>query len=83
MTKLITTNPYAPTTTSHYVWAEGFKAGLTSTPTPVLVTGRWGQSVIGEVWFVKPTGYEAFQYYVDSNQGVCRWLSGEETREFE
>ena len=85
MSKLIQKNPYALTTTSYYVWREGFGAGQKSTllPKPVSVIGRWGQSAIGDVWFVKPTGYEAFQYWVDSNQGACRWLSDEETREFE
>ena len=79
--KLIQSNPYVLSQFSN-IWAEGFEAGQKSTLTLVSVTGRWGQSVIGDVWFVRPTGYEAFQHLVDSNQGKYRWLSDEETREF-
>ena len=85
MSRLIQKNPYAPTTTSHYVWAGGFEAGQKSTllPKPVSVTGRWWQTGLGKVEFAYAVEYEGIQRAIDSNQGECRWLTDEETREFE
>ena len=85
MTKPITKNPYALTTTSYYVWREGFEARQKSTllPKPVSVIGRWWLSCDGWVSFVRADAYKAFQHELDTNPGACRWLSDEETREFE
>lgn len=84
MTKLITANPYALATTSYYVWANGFEAGQKSTLTPVSVTGRWWQTTNnGNVFFADPKEYGDIQRAVDSNPDLCRWLTDEETREFE
>ena len=83
MIKLITANPYSDNESFvHQAWADGYVAGQKSTLTTVSVTGRWGQSSLGNIWFVEPIKYESFQYEVDTNPGSYRWLSDEETRKF-
>ena len=81
MTKLITKNPYALTTTSYYVWDEGFKAGQKSTLAPVSVTGRWW-SWGGRVSFVRNDDYKEYQKVIDKYPQEGLWVSEEETREF-
>ena len=85
MSKLIQSNPYYYRDSSyHDAWAEGFEAGQKSTltPPPLSVTGRWWLTEMGNIMFLRPPQYEAFQYAADNSPGGCRWLSEEETREF-
>ena len=82
--KLITKNPYSDNANPlHSAWAEGFEAGQKSTLTPLSVTGRWWQACNGKLLFAYPEEYDGIQLAVDNYPDLCRWLSNEETREFE
>ena len=82
MTKLIQSNPYALSQFSN-IWAEGFEAGQKSTLTPVSVTGRWWQSKNKEIFFIYKNQYVIYERITENNPDNSRWLTDEETREFE
>ena len=79
--KLIQSNPYVLSQFSN-IWAEGFEAGQKSTLTPLSVTGRWW-SWEGRVSFVRDDDYKEYQKAIDKHPQEGRWLTDEETREFE
>ena len=83
MTKLIIKNPYPPDTTQYPAWAAGFEAGQKSTLMPVSITGRWWQAKNKEVFFIYKNQYVIYERITENNPDNSRWLSDEETREFE
>ena len=82
MSKLIQSNPYGTYSDRNIAWAAGFEAGQKSTLAPASVTGRWWLSNDNVAYFIYPSQYKYFQRQAD-NKSDCRWLTEEETREFE
>ena len=83
MSKLITANPYSANAMQYSAWVDGFEAGQKSTLTPVSVTGRWWQSKNKEIFFIYKNQYVIYERITENNPDNSRWLTDEETREFE
>ena len=83
MLKPIQKNPYREDTSSGSIWAMGFYAGQKSMITTASVTGRWWQAKNKEVFFIYKNQYVIYERITENNPNNSRWLSDEETREFE